>query len=103
LKVLGAGTSSPVVEVVPSKTTVPPLSLRKMGRSGKISQPQVDIRSSSTPSILGSCLQLAQVVQIGMTPEEESILTVISTDDLVEGLIEMLSRSLVVTHILGAN
>jgi len=36
-----------------------------------------------------------------MMPEEESILVVIATDDLVEGLTEMLSRSLVVTHTLG--
>jgi len=36
-----------------------------------------------------------------MTFEKESILVTIATDDFVEGMTEMLSRSLVVTHTLG--
>jgi len=96
LEVLGMGTSSLTADV-----TLPPPSQRKRGRPGKMSHPRMDTESSSTPSILGGCLELAQGVQIRMTPEEEIILAGIPTENLVEGLTEMLSRSLVVTHTLG--
>jgi len=75
--------------------------LRKRGRLIKTSEPQKEAGSSYAPSILGGRLQLAQCIQVGMTPKEESIIFTILTDDLVDGIAEMLSRSLVVTRTLG--
>jgi len=82
-------------------TALQPANLRKRNRPTKASQPKKETGSSLSPSILGKHLQLAQGIQVGMTLEEESIISAISTNDLVEGMAKMLSWSLMVTRTLG--
>jgi len=102
LEVLGAGTSTPILDVVPQVATLQPSNPKKRGRSAKTSHPRIEIGSSSySPSVLVERLQLAQGVQVAMKTEEESIPITISTSDLVAELTKMLSRSLVVSRTLG--
>jgi len=102
LELLGEGTSTPIVDVVPPMTALQPSNPKKRDRPTKASHPRMETgSSSSSPSVFGERLQLAQGVQVAMTPKEESIIAAISISDLVVGLAEMLIHSLMVTRMLG--
>jgi len=93
---VGKGNSIVPVDVIPLTTVVPPVN-QKRGRRIR----QSNKMQSRQPSMLNSLLQVAQGVQIGMSLEDESVLVVAPTSNLISELMKLQNWEVVVDRTLG--
>jgi len=101
-EMVGKGNSVILVDVVPASALVPLAVSRKMGRPPK-AQAGVELRSSFVrqSSMLNPSLQVAQALKFDLRPEDESVLAVVPTANLIEELLELQSLAVVVGKTLG--
>jgi len=99
--VIGRGNPVVLVDVNPPSTNVP-LVNRKRDHPTKAVQSNVEVESSfRQPLMLNPLLRVVQDVQIGLLPEDESVLAAGPTNALILELVEIKSRALVVGRMLG--
>ena len=91
-----------VEEIAPPVAAATPAVNRKRGRPPKVqASVEVGLSSDGPLTMLGSSMQVASAMQFDLHPEDEGVLVVIPTKDLIEELVELQSRATIVGKALG--
>jgi len=103
--VVGIKSKSPTVaaEEVPTETAiVAPVVSKKRGRPAKVQRVEMGTSSGGRPvSMLGIGVRVAPTMQFELLPEDEGILAVVLTLDLIEEMVELQCRPAVVSRAIG--
>jgi len=100
--VVGVAPQPTAIEtVLPETTVVAPVVSKKRGRPSKAQRPEVGTSSDRQISMLGLGMRVAPTMQFDLRPEDEGILAVVPTLDLIEKMVELQCRATVVSRAIG--
>jgi len=85
-------------EIAPVEVAIAPAQGKKRGRPAKVPRTETRSSSGSPTSMLGSSVRVAPTMQFDLRPEDEVVLAVVPTLDLIEEMVELQCRATVVSR-----